>query len=329
RGRDAYARRSPEGLATAIKYFERAIALDTMYAQAHAELAQTLALSLFYKYRRDEPPYEVAARALRLANRAVRLQPGFADGYLARGYLGSVAGAPPDFVEKNYTIVQRLPSTNPYSQTWLVGLLAAKGQYDEALARLEQEVRNDPRSPAQRIAVALYALPAKRYLVTVRDAAAARALVPDIPITSQLELIGRLQLGGRAVDDCVNVPAGPYLGVRSLCLEAVGRPAEAQAAVDALFSMITDKAPIDSTFDLALYVVEMSSYYAARRERDAARQWLRQGMLESPAAIDVRLIRAGFFNNEMIAFGDSLRHDAWNRVVQMAERADREGRAVR
>jgi predicted DNA-binding protein (UPF0278 family) len=73
----------------------------------------------------------------------------------------------------------------------------------------------------------------------------------------------------------------------------------------------------------------LSTYYAARRERDAARQWLRQGMLESPAAIDVRLIRAGFFDADMIAFGDSLRGDAWRRVVQLAEQADREGRSVR
>jgi hypothetical protein len=329
RGRAAYASRSAAGLTAAIRQFERAIALDTLYAQAHAELAQTLALSLFYKYRREESPHETAARALRLANRAIRLQPTLAEGYLALGYLGTVIGAPIEYLEKNYGHAQRLLSTNPYSQVWYNSLLGAKGQFEEAFTRVEQEVRLDPRSPAPRISAALYGLPAKRYLSTVRDAGAARTMGSNIPLTAQLELLGRLQLGGRLVDDCVHVKTGPYFGMRALCLDRVGRHAESGAAADSLFAIITDKAPGDSTFELSLYVMEMATYYAARRERDSARQWLRQAMLESPAAIDARLIRAGFFDNELVSFSDSLRTAAWKRVVHMADQADQAGTRAR
>jgi tetratricopeptide (TPR) repeat protein len=328
RGRDAYASRSPEGMALAIHQFERAISLDSMYAQAYAELAQTLALSLFYKYRVDAP-YETAVRSMRLASRAIALQPSLADGYLARGYLGTVLGAPVTFLERNYAEAQRLLSTNPYSQVWYNSLLSAKGEHEEAFSRVQREVERDPRSAAPRVSAALYGLASRRYLAAARDAAAARSLGSNIPLTGQLELMGKLLLGGRAVDDCANVASGPYLGMRALCLERTDKRVAAQSAADSLFAIITGKAPMDSTFDLSLYVVEMATYYAARRERDSARQWLRQGVLESPGALDSRLLRAGFFDPETIQFADSLRAEAWGRVNQLVIQADREGRPVR
>ena len=328
RGRDAYASRSAQGMTEAIRQFERAIALDSMYAQAHAELAQTLALSLFYKYQVGTP-YEMAVRSMRLANRAIALQPALADGYLARGYLGTVLGAPVDYLERNYAEAQRLLSTNPYSAVWYNSLLSAKGQNDEAFNRVQQEVQRDPRSPGPRVSAALYGLASKRYLAAARDAAAARALGSNIPLTGQLELMGKLLLGGRTVDDCASVTSGPYLGMRALCLERTDNRAAAQAAADSLFAIVTGKAPMDSTFDLSLYVVEMATYYAARRERDSARQWLRQAVLESPAALDTRLLRAGFFDTETIQFADSLRAEAWRRVNQQLQQADREGRPTR
>jgi serine/threonine protein kinase/tetratricopeptide (TPR) repeat protein len=321
RGRDAYASRSPMGLATAIGHFERAIALDSTYAQAYADLAQTLALSLFYKYSRDHRPYETAARALRLTDRALELQPSLGEAHLARGYLGSVAGAPVEFIERSYADARRNASANPYSRTWYPTLLAARGRFDEAVDVLEEEVRLDQRSPAQRIALSLYALPAKRHLIAMREAAAARKLVRDIPLTAQVDLLARLQLGGRAAEDCSSIDAGPYLGMRAICLERSGQGPEGQRVVDSLFNIIAGEAPRDSTFDMSLYVMELATYYAARGERDSARQWLRQAIKESPAAIDMRLFRAGYFDADMLALGDSLRVTAWRRVTSSSARA--------
>src|SRR6185503_7074804 len=273
KGRDAYAKRTPANIRDAVALFERAIALDSTYSQAHADLASALASSLFYHYRRDEPPYLVAARALRLAERAVQLQPRLGDGYLARAYLGTVSGAPIAFLEENYGAEQRLSSSNPNSRIWSTNLLAARGRYQEALPYLKEQVRSDPQNPAARISVALYAFPAREYLTTVREAASARALHPGLALPAGLELWGRVQLGGAALDECVTLKSGPYLGARAACLDKLNRGNEARAVADSLFRMITDKAPIDSTFDLGLYVGEMAMYYAARGETASARQW--------------------------------------------------------
>jgi len=80
----------------------------------------------------------------------------------------------------------------------------------------------------------------------------------------------------------------------------------------------TERAPIDSTFDMSLYVAEMATYYAAQKEHESAKQWLRQAFAESPAGIDFRLVAAGFFGRELAAFTDTLRAASWRRVVEAA-----------
>jgi tetratricopeptide (TPR) repeat protein len=314
-GRDAMAKRTPQGIREAAAFFERAIRLDTAYAQAHADLAQTFALALFYHYRMPDAPFELASRALQLADRAVALQPRFADGYLARGLVGTLVGAPVPYIATNFESVAKLLSANPYSQTWYLGLLAKQGKFDDAVQRAEEEVRLDPHSAGQRVASAIYALPAGQYLTAVRNASEARSVLAGVPIVSQLELWGRLRLGGQALADCSTIPAGPYLGSRALCLEQTGREPAGRSASDSLFAMISGKARMDSTFDLALPVGEMALYASQHRDAERVKQFLRQAFAESPIGIDYRLMRSGMFEASQIALADSLQGAAWARVT--------------
>ena len=233
--------------------------------------------------------------------------------------LGTLGGAPVPYLEANFASVVSLLSANPYSQTWYLGLLAKQGKFDDAVQRAEEEVRLDPRSAGQRVASAVYALPAGQYLTAVRNAAEARAVLTGAPIiVSQLELYGRLRLGGQPRAECGSVPAGPYLGARALCLEAIGREREGRATSDSLVAMLTGKARMDSTFDLALPVGEMALYAAQHGDREAVRQWLRQAFAESPVGIDYRLMRSGMFEPAHVAYADTLRAAAWKRVVAAA-----------
>jgi eukaryotic-like serine/threonine-protein kinase len=319
KGHDAYARRTPEAFREAIGYFERAIMLDPKYAQAYASLATAHATAIFYQYNTGGSPYENASKALRLANTAIELQPTYADGYLAKGYLGTITGAPVEFLEENIGAAKRLNSSNTYSGIWYAALLAARNKFAEALSELQEEALADPESPAKQVALGLYALPEKEYVTTIRVAQKVRLLQPDLPVSSRLELWGRLLLKGPALSECGSVPAGPYLGSRALCLEAINRGRDASTVTDSLFKIVTGAARADSSFDLSLYMAEMTTYYAARREMSAAQQWLRQAFIESPIGIDRRYMRSGLFHPQLIALSDSLRTLAWQRVVRGAE----------
>ena len=322
RGRDASAARTPEGLRDAIQWYERALALDPLYVQAFADLSLAMSNAMWYRYRTADSPRSLAITALRLANRAVQLRPNFPDGYLARGYIGTLAGAPISYLEQNYGEAKRLASANPFSRTWYNGLLAAQGKFDEALANLEEEVQRDPQSPGQRITLALYALAARRYVPAIRSAREARVLAPKIPITTSFELWGLLAMGGPEQKECLGVNSGPYLGERAICLLRSGQAVAAQLTIDSLTRFLSASAPAETTFDLSLYMAEMAFYAAAKGDATGAERWLREVFHESPAGIDFRLMRsAPFFTPAMITLTDSLRLEGWQRIQRAAATA--------
>ena len=316
-GRDARDRRTPNGLRQAIGYFERAISLDSAYAGARADLAQTMTLALVYHYRMPWSPYELATRALQEADRAVALKPDLADGYLALGLLGVTAGAPFDFSKRAYDEAGKLNSANPDARTWQIGLLGRQLKFEEAAQRAEEEVQHEPASAGKRTASAIYSLAARDPATAIRNAAEAPASRTGVWIVSQVELWGRLLLNS-AASECAAVPAGPYLGARALCLERIGRAPEGRALNDSLVRIVTGKAARDSTFDLALPYGELALYAARHDERDETLQWLRSAFKESPAGIDYRLMQAGMFAPWAVAYADSLQRAGWNRVIAAA-----------
>jgi len=316
KAQDEYNKRTPAGIREAVLHFERALALDSTYAQADAGLASALGTALFYHYQLQQSPYEVAARALSHATHAMALQPQLADAYLARGYLAWVTGAPLAYLKDDYGNAQRLTSGNPYSQLWYLGVVFAEGRHDEAFVRAQEEARRDPKSPAHQIAVALYSLPAGRYDTAVTAASRARALQPEIPFFADLELWARLRVGGRSLEDCGQVTPGPYLGAWALCLEALQHTAEARAAINTLREAVSQTKG-DQRFDRSLYAGELASYYAAHGDTENARRWLGRAYDESPAGIDQRLVRDGVFSKELIMLSDSLRASSWLRIQRV------------
>ncbi|HEX4936750.1 MAG TPA: hypothetical protein VFV33_26395, partial [Gemmatimonadaceae bacterium] len=298
--------------------------LDSTYAQAHADLADALALALFYRYRVGESAYAVGARAIREAGRAIRLQPSLAEGHTALGYIGMIAGAPVAFVGEHYGHARQLHPENPNSRLWYVGQLALEHRYAQALDTLQEMVRLDPASPSKRISVALYSLPLRRYDAVVANAKEAARVEPGLPFAAALQLWGAVLRGGEQVRECTRIAAGPFLGARAACLErAAGRP-QAQAVVDSLFRLATSPTPADARFDPSLVASEMAMYAALHEEWSSARLWMRRAFEASPLGMEPRFLRSGLFNDELVRFGDSLRVDAWRRADAMA----REGRSA-
>ena len=88
RGNYYLAQRNPRGLARAIEAYAEATRLDPTFAVAFAKLAHAHMLYLDWGWTYDElPPESLLARGWQAAERAVRLDSGMADGWLARGSL--------------------------------------------------------------------------------------------------------------------------------------------------------------------------------------------------------------------------------------------------
>jgi len=88
RGNYYLAQRTPRGLARAVETYAEAARLDSTYALAFAKLAHAHLLYLDWGWTYDElTPEGLFARGWEAAERAVRLDPRLADGWLARGGL--------------------------------------------------------------------------------------------------------------------------------------------------------------------------------------------------------------------------------------------------
>lgn len=141
-GRAALARRG-RFLNTAVARLEATVALDSNFAQAHAALAESLALVAYYGLTR---PALVAARAMSACNRAVALGPGLAEAHMAYGICSLVFNfdrkASRDGFERAISIGPRNVSVLAARMHWFHGTI--RGKYDDAISEGELAIALDP-----------------------------------------------------------------------------------------------------------------------------------------------------------------------------------------
>jgi TolB-like protein len=142
-GKQAFNRGNPEGFQSAIASFHRAIALDSRYGAAYAELATAEA----YWADNGGGPADVE-QALNDADRAIALAPSEPDGYVSRGLLRfsrkwDWSGAQGD-LEK----ALQLDASDSTTERRYGGLLAALGRVPDAIAAAKKAIDIDPLSNA-------------------------------------------------------------------------------------------------------------------------------------------------------------------------------------
>src|SRR6266850_2775613 len=105
---DAYLRgtywrqlRTRDGLLRAMQAFEAALAIDSAYAPAYAGLSSALSLFINYQYSGGPEPIAALARAIVLADRAIALDSGLAEGFAARGFAFVQAAVSSDAVVRD------------------------------------------------------------------------------------------------------------------------------------------------------------------------------------------------------------------------------------
>jgi TolB-like protein/Tfp pilus assembly protein PilF len=144
RGRARWNERTPHALHQAIRYFERALALDPLFAQAHAGIADAHSILTDHGI---VPPSEGLARARLAAAEAIRLAPDLSEARMAEALVrqleGDWAGAEGEF----RAAIALNPALAPARQR-LALLLAWTGRPDEAREVIRDALAIDPLSPA-------------------------------------------------------------------------------------------------------------------------------------------------------------------------------------
>lgn len=146
RGMYAQNRRSRDSADRAIAHFERAIALDPRFADAHAELARSLAMFAFYVRDDTEHWSALLDRADEMATRAVALDP---DSGPAHAALAGLHRRHQDFVACERELRRAVALAPGYvaAREELAMTLAKLGRLDEARDEILKVVENDPLSP--------------------------------------------------------------------------------------------------------------------------------------------------------------------------------------
>lgn len=331
-GKLALRRRTPEGLAEAIRYFESAIRLDSNHVDALGRLATALALQLSYGYRTTMASYPTAARALVLAQRAVELEPAAGEPIGFRAYIEYLTFAPLDLVKTDFERAISLRTAEADVAGWHALLLLREGKVEESLAESRRALDLDPMSSARHLTYALAALGARRYDLAALEARRARETEPDLRRPGQVEGLALLLLNRAA--ECAALDLRRYLGVRALCLRGAGRSAEAQAVVDSLVKLVAaPAADPEGRYSDVLPAQEMAIYHAWLGNATETLKYLRLAFERSPVGVDQRIVQSAVFDRvrNSPGFGAELQRmqdSVWPRVLEERQRLDGSGEAT-
>ena len=268
------ARRTPEGLRHAATAFQEAIDQDGGYAQALAGLAAAHTYGVVYGYRSEADPYSELAEALRLADRAVARDSSAAEGFHARADARSIAFFPEDSVRADVLRARRLKPNSAEIRMAYAWTLFRAGQGDSAIAQARRALAVDPLSPGIRHSLVALAIGARRYDVALREVRPAGSGASD-PVSTVLEAYAQL-LGGQAAR-CADRDLGPWVALRAMCLQQVGRTADATALTDSLAAELNAE-----HYAFLHQYADLAAYHAWRGDAAASVHWLERAVAHSP-----------------------------------------------
>ena len=179
-----------ENLRTALSLFDRAVALDSAFALAHARRAYVH--TLLYWFRHDHTGARLA-EAKRSADLALRLNPGLPEAHEALGYYWYWGHFDYDRALEQFRTAQRF---QPNSSDLALAIGAAerrRGNLEAGLREIERATRLDPRSPQMAYELAYTYGVLDRFAESERAWDRAIALAPDQarPYTLRMQVVLR------------------------------------------------------------------------------------------------------------------------------------------
>jgi TolB-like protein/Flp pilus assembly protein TadD len=152
RGRYAAVKRTVQGLAAGIEYFEQAVEKDPDLAPAHAGAAECWALRGFGEFG-DLDPNVAMPRARAAALEALRLDPRSSQAHTWLGVVHMLFDWDWAAAEGELRQALQLQPDNVYAEIWLAVLLAQLHRHEESLRWIRQAEALDPLSPVVRLTV--------------------------------------------------------------------------------------------------------------------------------------------------------------------------------
>jgi TolB-like protein len=162
RGRYSAHKRTVDGFALAIEYFEQAVEKDPGFALAHAGLAECWAFRGFLEFG-DLPPYEAMPKAKAAALEALRLDPRLPEGHTWLGVVHFLFDWDWAAAERELRRALQLQPEHAYAETWYAIFLANMGRHEEALLRILHAHALEPLSLSIRLCVGRCHFFARRY----------------------------------------------------------------------------------------------------------------------------------------------------------------------
>jgi serine/threonine-protein kinase len=143
KGRFAWNKRTREGIAEAVQYFEEAAREDPGYALAYSGLADCYALEVDY---RGAPVTEGMRRAREEARRALALDEGLAEAHTSLAWVLFIHDWEWDAAGTHFLRAIELNPRYPTARQWYGWLLIAMGRTDEAITQGRIALELDPAS---------------------------------------------------------------------------------------------------------------------------------------------------------------------------------------
>jgi serine/threonine protein kinase/Tfp pilus assembly protein PilF len=236
RGRDYEQRPISEvTLRSAVSLYERALALDSGFALARARLAITNA-ALAGRYA---PTPTAPARVRADAEAALRARPGLGEGHLALGHALAMTGHGDSALVEFRRAEEAMPTAEPHIA--IANVLRARGQWTEAIARLEHAVRLDARDVEVLRTLATSQSRVRRYADAARSWDRVIELAPDDHYAEMIRGHVHIRWTGTAETLASALrqippewdPEGTATWARFTVARVQRRPAEALAMLDA------------------------------------------------------------------------------------------------
>lgn len=288
--------RTAEGMRKAIDSFTEAIQLDPGNAPAHANLSSAYALALSYRYEVGMDGYEIAARSLAMAEKALALDPDLADAYAARGYLGALIGRPADAVAADFERAAQLQPNAASIPSWRARSLTELGDIGAAFSEAGRAVDLDPLAPGRHIALAELSLQLGHYDGAIASAKIATTLEPR-QIRARAVEARALLLSGRA-DECAGLSLGPHRVLRATCLDAMGRETEGRAIVADVLQDLRRQSLTQAAegYSLVITYEDLAVDFAWHGDAKKALEWAALAYGKSPLGLEIRVLESELFD---------------------------------